>query len=230
MKRYVLIAGVNGAGKSTLYQTLESLQSMPRINVDEIVREFGDWKNQNDVMKAGRIAVGMIKEYFEKGLSFNQETTLCGKSILENIKYAKQLGYEIELHYVGIDSAELAKDRIAYRVAHGGHGIPDRDVERRFVESRDQFKKILPLCDMAVLYDNTENFYRVAIYKSGHMEILCEKQPNWYTEMDLVNHLPDNQLEEVFGNLVGSVHDSGKTLEELREEKLREKYGDTGKM
>ena len=66
MKRYILIAGVNGAGKSTLYQTLDYLQGMPRINMDEIVRGFGDWKNQNDVAKAGRIAVGLIKDYFEK--------------------------------------------------------------------------------------------------------------------------------------------------------------------
>ena len=83
MKRYILIAGVNGAGKSTLYQTLDYLQDMPRINTDEIVRIFDDWKNQNDVAKAGKIAVGLIKDYFEKGLSFNQETTLCGKSILK---------------------------------------------------------------------------------------------------------------------------------------------------
>ena len=99
MKRYILIAGVNGAGKSTLYQALDYLQGMPRINIDEIVREFGDWKNPSDIAEAGRIAVGLRKDYFEKGISFNQETTLCGKSILENIKYAKQLGYEIELHY-----------------------------------------------------------------------------------------------------------------------------------
>lgn len=35
-------------------------------------------------------------------------------------------------HYVGIESVEIAKQRIAYRVAHGGHGIPDADVERRY--------------------------------------------------------------------------------------------------
>lgn len=182
MKKYVLIAGVNGAGKSTLYQTLESLQSMPRINIDEIVREFGDWKNPTDVAKAGKIAVSLIKKYFEKGVSFNQETTLCGKSILENIRYAKHLGYEIELHYIGIDSPELAKERIAYRVAHGGHGIPDKDVDRRFLESRTQLKKILSLCDTAILYDNTEHFYRVAIYQSGRLINASEKQPDWYIE------------------------------------------------
>ena len=50
MKRYILIAGVNGAGKSTLYQTLDSLQAMERVNTDEIVRSFGDWRNSADVL------------------------------------------------------------------------------------------------------------------------------------------------------------------------------------
>lgn len=41
MKKYILMAGVNGAGKSTLYQSMQSLQDMPRVNTDEILREFG---------------------------------------------------------------------------------------------------------------------------------------------------------------------------------------------
>ena len=84
MKKYIIIAGVNGAGKSTLYQTLDSLKNIERINIDEIVREFGTWRNSQDVMKAGKIAVRKIKEYFEKGISFNQETTLCGNSTVSN--------------------------------------------------------------------------------------------------------------------------------------------------
>ena len=39
------------------------------------------------------------------------------------------------MHYVGIESAEIAKQRIAERVKMGGHGIPDRDVEKRYEES-----------------------------------------------------------------------------------------------
>lgn len=57
MKKYILIAGVNGAGKSTLYQLLQSLHDMPRVNTDEILREFGDWRNTTDIMAAGKIAV-----------------------------------------------------------------------------------------------------------------------------------------------------------------------------
>ena len=89
MKKYILIAGVNGAGKSTLYQTLDSLRMMERVNTDEIVRSFGDWKNAYDVLKAGKLAVRKINEYFDNGISFNQETTLCGNSILRNITKAQ---------------------------------------------------------------------------------------------------------------------------------------------
>lgn len=49
MKRYILFAGCNGVGKSTLYQTNDMFLDLPRVNMDEIVREFGSWKNQADV-------------------------------------------------------------------------------------------------------------------------------------------------------------------------------------
>ena len=62
MKKYVIFAGVNGAGKSTLYNTLKLKNTLPRVNSDEIVRSFGDWRNMSDVMKAGKIAVKKIDE------------------------------------------------------------------------------------------------------------------------------------------------------------------------
>ena len=84
MKKYIVLGGVNGSGKSTLYQVSDNLKKMPRVNTDEIVKELGDWRNLSDVLKAGKIAVRLIDEYFSKGVSFNQESTLCGKSIIKN--------------------------------------------------------------------------------------------------------------------------------------------------
>lgn len=181
MKRYILIADVNGAGKSTLYYTMDSLKNMPRVNTDEIVRTFGDWKNPSDVIKAGKTAVRRVKEYFAKGVSFNQETTLCENSILRNIEKAKKLGYFVELHYVGIDSAETAKERIAYRVRQGGHGIPDADVERRYVESLAKLKSIVNICDLAVLYDNTDMFRQFAVLEKGERKYWSDLIPGWYS-------------------------------------------------
>ena len=168
-----------------MYQALESLKDMPRINTDEIVKSFGNWQNMSDVFKAGKIAVKKMKEYFEQGITFNQETTLCGASIIQNIKLARSLGYKIELHYVGVASVDIAKERIAYRVSKGGHGIPDADVERRYVESFNRLKEIISLCDLVILYDNTEIFNRFAIYEEGKLFDLAENRPDWYNELNI---------------------------------------------
>jgi len=84
--------------------------------MDEIVREFGSWKNAADAFKAGKIAVRKITEYFEEGASFNHEVTLCGNSVWSNIIRARKLGYQIEMYYVGVDSVDIAKARVASRV------------------------------------------------------------------------------------------------------------------
>lgn len=184
MKKYVIIAGVNGAGKSTMYSTREELQSLPRINTDEILKSFGDWRNTADLIRAGKIAVTRLNEYLEAGISFNQETTLCGKSIIRSIQKAKQSGYLIELYYVGLDNVEIAKERVAYRVAHGGHGIPEKDIEKRYEETFKNLKTILPLCDLAVLYDNTVSFRRFAIFRKGSVVRLSHTLPGWYTRLN----------------------------------------------
>lgn len=165
MKKYVVIAGVNGAGKSTLYQMYEEFKDMPRINVDEIVRDIGNWKNPMDVFAAGKIAVKNINRYLEEGITFNQETTLCGNSIIRNIL--------------------KAKERVKYRVKQGGHGIPDADIERRYVETFIQLNRILKKCDLVALYDNSEQFRRFAIYKTGNLIRLSQNVPKWFSKIEV---------------------------------------------
>ena len=180
MKKYILYAGVNGAGKSTLYRTTRYKDSMPRINTDEILREFGDWRKSSDLIKAGKIAVERLNDCFSQGLTFNQETTLCGHSIIRTIQKAKDAGYMIEMHYVGVDSSQIAKQRIAERVKMGGHGIPDEDVDRRYKESLKNLRKVIGLCDLVALYDNTTEFRRFAIYKNGKAVKVSHDTPEWY--------------------------------------------------
>lgn len=186
MKKYILIAGVNGAGKSTLYYINDSLNSINRINTDEIVHTIGDWRNISDVARAGRMAISLINDCFSKNLSFNQETTLCGNSIFRNINKAKELGYVIELHYVGLNSPELAKERIRHRVEMGGHGIPDEDVDRRYVESLKNLKRAIPLADITAIYDNTVSFRRFAIFRNGKLYRLSRTVPEWFNNSGII--------------------------------------------
>jgi len=185
VKKYVIIAGVNGAEKSTLYQTIDSLQNMPRVNVDEIVREVGDWRSLKDVLFAGKIAVNKIEQYMREGISFNQETTLCGKSILKKIMRAKELGFFVEMHYVGVDSVQIAKDRVRHRVENGGHGIPEEDIEKRYIETFQQLNSILQKCNLVAFYDNTERFRRFAICKDGKLIRISQNIPAWFSKIKI---------------------------------------------
>lgn len=189
MKKYIIIAGVNGAGKSTLYQLNESLKNIPRVNTDELVREIGDWRNTSDIFNAGKIAVNKISQYLNEGVTFNQETTLCGQTIIKNILKAKELGYFIELHYVGVNSVDIAKARVKYRVEHGGHGIPVKDIEKRYVETFVQLKKVIKECNLIAFYDNTESFRRFAICKNGELVRISKDVPKWFTRVDIAEQL-----------------------------------------
>jgi len=180
MPNYVVFAGVNGVGKSTLYNTIIcDLDLGVRINTDEIVRNIGDWKDNQDQVKAGRIALKLRKECIEKNIDFNQETTLTGKNILKAIKEIKEKGYIVHLYYVGVENPDIAKERVKNRVLKGGHDIPDDVIERRYIETLEHLKEVLPLVDYAKIYDNTEK-YKLCYGKFSNSYIkVCDKVPNW---------------------------------------------------
>lgn len=191
MKKFTIFAGVNGAGKSTLYSISKVGNSNLgiRINTDEIVREIGDWKNPGDQIKAARKAIEIRNNCLKLDISFNQETTLTGKSILNTIKLAKEKGFKIYLNYVGIESSQLAKERIKNRVSKGGHNIPDEVVEKRYDESLKNLKSIIRIIDEIVIYDNTKEFQPIMTIKNGKILDKEKLIPEWikFIEKDLSN-------------------------------------------
>lgn len=176
----------------------ETLQKMQRVNLDEIVKKIGDWKNIDDVVKAGKMSIRQIKSYFEKGNSFCQETTLCGRDILKNINIAKTKGYKVELLYVGLENAEIAKERVKERVKKGGHGISDEDIERRYDKSLQNLKEVLVQCDSAVFIDNTYEFRPFARYDGNNLKLIYgqEEVPNWFK-----NHICISEKERKIDTL-----------------------------
>ncbi|MCD8118326.1 MAG: zeta toxin family protein [Lachnospiraceae bacterium] len=160
---YTLYAGPNGAGKTTLYKAAFVDPGEKRVNSDEILKENGgDWKNQKDQFHAMKEAARRIRTYINQGISFNQETTLAGKSIFGMIRKARECGYTINLYYIGLADENLAVRRVMERERNGGHGIPEEDIRRRYRSSMENLNKIIPLCDNIEIYDNTIKFYEVA--------------------------------------------------------------------
>ena len=99
------------------------------------------------------------------------------------------MGYTIKLFYIGLESPELAIKRVHQRVKKGGHGIDDLTVRRRYSVSMNALKNIIPLCDVAELFDNSIELTSVAKYKNGEW-LEFDYDCKW-----LVEALPDIKIE-----------------------------------
>ena len=97
----------------------------------------------------------------------------------------KDTGYFIELHYVGGDSAQIAKDRIWHRVENSGHGIPEKDIEKRYIETFQQLNSILKEYNLIAFYDNTVSFRRFAICKNGELVRISRNIPAWFSKVEI---------------------------------------------
>ena len=193
-KYFYIFAGVNGSGKSTLYKTNflnKDIKNSIRINTDEIVYSFGDWKNSIDQIKAGKMAIQLRNKCFLEEKSFNEETTLTGKTIIKIIDKAKNLDYKIHLYYIGIGNPEIAKERVKNRIARGGHGISSNLIEKRYYESLQNLEKILSKCDLIEIYDNSVKFYRIFYYEDKQVFENNIAKVNWIK----------NNLKELLNNL-----------------------------
>lgn len=58
-----------------------------------MVARIGSWQDSNLQIKAGRETVKKIDYYIKNDVSFYQETTLSGKTIIKNINKAKEKRY-----------------------------------------------------------------------------------------------------------------------------------------
>ncbi len=180
MKTYTIIGGVNGTGKSSLTGVLKTQKTDlgQIIDVDRISAANG-----GSAIQGGRIALARIQACLDKGLSFTQETTLSGRKTEATVREARERGYCVRLYYVGLDSAEECLQRIENRVAHGGHGIREKDVVRRFAGRWEAVAKILPYCDEARFFDNYNGFAEVAEYRNGELTVKGSDLPAWVEEL-----------------------------------------------
>ena len=88
--------------------------------------------------------------------SFSFETTLSGRSYLRHINQWQQQGYHVKLFFLTLPSAEMAVARVAERVRHGGHNIPEAVIRRRFEAGLSNFEDLYRnAVDAWAIYDNS---------------------------------------------------------------------------
>lgn len=152
-----IIAGCNGAGKTTASMSLlpEVLECREFVNADEIAKGLSPFNPEEVAIEAGRLMLRRIDTLLSASQTFAIETTLATKSYRNLVKKAKMLGYRVILLFFWLPSPEMAVERVANRVASGGHNIPDDVVHRRYWAGlKNLFEIFVPIVDLWSLYDN----------------------------------------------------------------------------
>ncbi len=154
-----IIGGPNGAGKTTF-----ALKYLPRVagceifvNADLIAAGFAPLAPEGRAVTASRMFLHEIEKNIQARRDFGFETTLSGLAYRNLIKRLQSEGWRVESIYLALPSVDMARNRVAERVWHGGHDIPKADIDRRFFRSLNNFLgEYVFLVDRAVCYLNSD--------------------------------------------------------------------------
>lgn len=161
----ILIAGANGAGKTTFARQFLRVRypAAAFLNADEIQREDSAFAHP---VAAGRELLRRLDELTVLRTTFSVETTLSSRSYVERLRKWGESGYRTSLHFIELPSADYAVQRVATRVAAGGHAVPEVDIRRRFERGRVLFPGVYrPLVDRWYHWLSDDQGLRLADYQ-----------------------------------------------------------------
>ena len=176
----VAIAGPNGAGKSTFHAAHVAAAGLRFVNADDLARELGV-----DVLEAARLANELRKTLVEQRESFVFETVFSdpvGDKVEFLRKAIAEKGYTVVLCFIGLDSAEISRERVAMRALQGGHDVPDDKLATRFPRTQANLARAIRSLPDVFVYDNSDlahPFREVARFRDGKPVILRPPLPAW---------------------------------------------------
>ena len=153
-----VIAGPNGAGKTTfaLVYLKEAEKCDNFINADLIAAQLSPDDPNRQWMKASRILLAEGRQYVHRRESFAFETTLAGRSYLRMTRELVKTGWEVNLIYLWLPNVDISRERVAERVEHGGHNVPEKFLVRRYPRSIANLMDLYaPMCSSTICYDNS---------------------------------------------------------------------------
>ena len=155
----IVIAGPNGSGKTSVTSKIlhhEWLEDSEYINPDNVARDvFGDWNNQDAVLKAANYCNDWRERCLAERKSHIFETVMSAADKADYIIRAKQAGFFIRLFFVSTESPTINAKRVAQRVLNGGHDVPIPKIISRYNKSIANCKVVAPIVDRLYVYDNS---------------------------------------------------------------------------
>lgn len=173
-----IIAGPNGAGKTTF--ALNFLPNVAHsknfINADLIAAGLSPLAPERELVTASRLFLKAIDDCINSNEDFAFETTLSGRSYLKLIERLHQSNWKVTLVYLALPDVEMSSQRVAERVAHGGHNIAYEDIVRRFPRSlKNLLLEFSYLVDHCWCFMNSTQQPELIFEQTGHIRNIANQ-------------------------------------------------------
>ncbi len=152
-----MVAGPNGSGKSTL---IAAIRADPRfalpalyINADDLQRE----QDIRDARDAQHLATDLRIRALAKRQDVMYETVMSHPSKIGELQAAKNAGYHITVLLVATGDPNINVQRVAVRVAAGGHDVPEDRTRSRYIRTLALAPVAIGYADQAFVFDNTHS-------------------------------------------------------------------------
>lgn len=183
----IVIAGPNGSGKTSVTSKIlhhEWLEDSEYINPDNVARDvFGDWNNQESVLKAANYCNEWRERCLAESKSHIFETVMSASDKVDYILRAKEAGFFIRLFFVSTESPTINAKRVAQRVLDGGHDVPIPKIISRYDKSIANCIALAPYVARLYVYDNSiEDAEARLLFRLSDGELAkryVEELPDW---------------------------------------------------
>lgn len=129
---------------------------------------------------AGRATLHRLNELTQARRDIAFETTLASHLLLPRIRSMQVSGYRFHLFFFWLPSADMAVQRVASRVASGGHHIPEETIRRRYERGLENlFNHYLPAADSWTFFDNTQRTARRIAWRDIGESLRVEDNAFW---------------------------------------------------
>jgi predicted ABC-type ATPase len=175
----VAIAGPNGAGKTTFFHAHLASAGLRFVNADVVAREL-----DIDAYAAAAVADSVRRELLRQRESFVFETVFPDPvgAKLSFLAEAAASGYTVVLLFIGVSGPETSGERVAMRVAKGGHDVPTDRLVARYPRTLANLRAAIRGLPHVLVFDNDDlrrPFRRVAVFQDGQVPFRAARTPAW---------------------------------------------------
>lgn len=117
----------------------------------------------------------------EQGENFTFETVMSSVDKVQFLELAHRMGYRTYLYYVSTESVEVNIQRVALRVAQGGHPVSEDKIRKRYEGSLALLQGAVEASDRAFIFDNTNMPATLLAEITNGTEVAFHAElPDWF--------------------------------------------------